>query len=120
MAFIRDGALDALLADIRDNTTTLHICSSEPTNYAGVTGSTLGNKATPSIAAPSDRTPNGREVVISAITDGTVDGTGTATSWALTSGSVLYAAGSLSSSQAVTSGNTFTLTSYTIGVPDAT
>jgi hypothetical protein len=61
-------------------------------------------------------------VVVTAITDGTVSGTGTAAYWAITktSTSTLIATGSLTSSQAVTSGNTFTLDAINIAIRDAT
>jgi hypothetical protein len=89
--------------------------------YAEATSTyTLGNSTSLSIAAPSDRTGGGREVVIAAISDGSVSGTGTATHYAIvdTSNSRLLATGSLSASQSVTSGNTFSLASFTIGIPD--
>jgi len=50
---------------------------------------------------------------------GSITGTGTATHYAISNGSdTLYATGSLSASQAVTSGNTFTLAAFTIAIPD--
>lgn len=122
MPMITDSALDALLNYIDTNGEKLHICSAEPANYAGVAGVTLGNKTSPAIAAPSDRSPNGREIVVAAISDGSVTGTGTATHWCIVKDSAtseLLAAGALASSQGVSSGNTFTLTQFAIGVPDA-
>ena len=122
MAFIADYILDLALAELDVNATHLYICSAEPTTFAQATTTyALGSKATPTISAPTDRTPNGRKVTISQITDGTVSGIGTATLWALTktTGSTLMATGSLSAGQAVTSGNTFTLASFDIGIPDA-
>jgi hypothetical protein len=119
MAMISDGAKDALLDEIRTNVTTLYICNAEPGTYAQASSTyALGSKSSPTIGTAGDASPNGRKVTVSAITDGTVSATDTASHWALTSGSVLYAAGSLSSSQSVTSGNTFTLTSFDIRVPD--
>lgn len=122
MPYIPDTALDALLNDIQDNVEALHICSAEPANYAGLAAVDLGNKQTPTMAEPSDRGGGGRECVVSAITDGNVTATDTATHWAIvkdTATSKLLAAGVLSAPQAVTSGNTFTLTQFAIGVPDA-
>lgn len=122
MPYIPDASMDLLLNDIQDNVEALHICSAEPTTYAEVATYDLGNKATPTVAEPSDRTPNGREVVISAISDGSVTSNGTATHWALVKDSAtsrLLATGALSASQTVTNGNTFTLTQFAIGVPDA-
>lgn len=121
MAWVSDEVLDQGLDWLDTNGTRLDICSQEPTTYTEATSTyTLGNKTSINPAAPSDRSPNGREVVIAAITDGTVTGTGTATHWALSNGSdTLVATGSLSASQAVTSGNTFTLTEFAVGIPDA-
>ena len=120
MPFLPDNSLDALLNYVQDSVTVLHICSAEPTTYAEATTTyDLGNKAAPSIAEPSDRTPNGRECVITAITDGSVTADGDASHWALVSGSELLAAGALGSTQTVTNGNPFTLPQFAFGVPDA-
>ena len=120
MAFIIDAALDALLAEISSNATILTITSQEATTRTeAVTTFALGNKTPPSFTGPADRSPNGRKVAVDAITDGTVSATGTATHYAIVDGTRLLATGSLSSSQPVTSGNTFTLTSFDVGVPDA-
>ena len=102
-------------------TENLYITSAEATTYTeAFTTFKLGTKAAPTIAAPSDRGGGGREVVASASTDGTVNTTGTATHYALTddSATLLLAAGSLTAPQAVTATNTFTLTSFAIGIPD--
>lgn len=119
MPMIADQALDAALSYIDTNATILHINSSEPTSYALAGSTSLGNKTPPVINAPTDRAPNGREIIVQAVTDGSVTADGTASHWSLVSGSVLLAAGALSSSQAVSNGNTFTLTQFAIGIPDA-
>lgn len=122
MPLIADYVLDAALAKLDTEATRLDICSVEPATYAAATSTnTLGNKTGISVGAPADRTPNGRRVTVSAITDGTVTGTGTASHWALTdpSNSRLLATGALAASQAVTSGNVFTLGAFDIGIPDA-
>ena len=63
---------------------------------------------------------DGRRVIVPAITDGSVTATQTAGWWALTNGAaILVAAGALSSSQGVTSGNTFTLDAISITIRDA-
>ena len=81
---------------------------------------TLGNSTSLSICAPQDRAGGGREVVVAAITDGSVTGTGTATHYAIvdTVNSRLLATSTLTASQSVTSGNTFTLSSVAVGIPD--
>jgi hypothetical protein len=99
----------------------LDITSQEATTYANATSTySLGNSTSLSIAAPSDRVAGGRQVVVAAISDGSVTATGTATHYAIvdTVNSRLLATGSLTASQPVTSGNTFTLGSFTIGIPD--
>jgi hypothetical protein len=125
MALIVDAVFDAGLAVIQTNGTRIDLCSSEPTTYAQATSTlTLGNKTGLTVGAPQDGITNGRRVVVPAIASGSpgaVTGTGTATHWALTNGSsTLYATGALTSSQAVTSGNTFTLDAISIGIADAT
>ena len=61
------------------------------------------------------------EQVVAAITDGSVTANGTASHWAITDtgNSRLLATGALAASQAVSSGNTFTLGAFDIGIPDA-
>jgi hypothetical protein len=123
MALISDYCFDLALAYIDTNANRLDICSQEPATYTAATVTyTLGNKTSLSVGAPTDRTPNGRMVTVAAITDGTVTGTATATHWAIsdTGNSRLIATGQLSASQAVTSGNTFTLAAFNIGIADAT
>jgi hypothetical protein len=97
------------------------ITSQEAVDYTGANSTyALGNSTSLSIGAPADRTGGGREVTVSAISDGTVTGSGTATHYAIvdTANSRLLATGSLTTSQVVTSGNTFSLGSFTIGIPD--
>ena len=120
MTFIADTVFDNGLTTVDTNGTRLDICSQEPTTYAEATSTyTLGNDTVNTGAAEAGAT-DGRRVIVPAITAGSVTGTGTATHWALTNGSsVLYATGSLSSSQAVTSGNTFTLDAVSITIRDA-
>lgn len=120
MAYIIDAALDAAVQYIATNTTHLYITSAEAANYNEASNTLkLGTKAGPAFTGPADGTPNGRQTQVNAITDGTVDADGTAAFWALTTGSVLLATGALGSSQAVVNGNTFTLTAFTVRVPDA-
>lgn len=122
MSLVADRCLDAALQVLTSEVNRLDICSSEPTTYTQATSTyTLGNKTSPTVGSPADASPNGRKVTVSAITNGTVTGTGTAGYWALvdTGNSRLLAAGPLSSTQAVTSGNTFTLTAFDVRIPDA-
>lgn len=122
MPMINDLAFDAALGWIISNSSHLYICSTEPTTYTQATSTyALGNKAAPSIGAAADGSPNGRSIIVAAISGGSVTGTGTAAYWALvdSTNSRLVATKALSSSQSVTSGNTFSLTAITINIPDA-
>ena len=122
MAYLNDYVLDAALSKLDTEANRLDICTQEPVDYTGATSTyTKGNKTALSVGAPEDRTPNGRKVVVAAITDGSVTGDGTVTHWAIvdTGNTRLLATGALASSQAVTNGNTFTLAAFDIGIPDA-
>lgn len=121
-AFLTDNAIDALLNYIKNNAEVLHICSAQPTAYGDIATYSLGSKSTPTIGSPANGDTSGRKITISAITDGTVSGTGTATHWALVdvTGTELLFSQALSSSQGVTSGNTFTLPAIDIENPDPT
>lgn len=117
MPFINDRVFDLGLNVLDTEANRLDICSSEPATYTAATSTnTLGNKTALSIGAPAAGSPSGRKVTVAAITDGTVTGTATATHWAITDtvNSRLLATGALSASQAVTSGNTFTLAAFDI------
>jgi hypothetical protein len=121
MAFLNDKVFDSGLSVLDTTGNRLDICSTAPTTYAEATSTyTLGNKTSLSIGAPADRSGGGREVTVAAFTDGSVTGTGTAAYYAIvdTSLTLLLAQGSLSSSQSVTSGNTFSISAFKIGIPD--
>ena len=121
-AFFCDAAKDAALQYITTNGNELVICSQLPATYTEAhTTYKLGTKASPTIGSPADDGTAGRKITVSAITDGSVSGSGTASHFAITKTgtSELLAAGPLSSSQSVTSGNTFTLTAFDIKLPDA-
>lgn len=122
MAFVADRVLDLGLNVLDTEANRLDVCSQEPVTYAGATSTyTLGNKTSLSIGAPAARTPSGRKVTVAAITGASITATGTASHWAITdtANSRLLATGALASSQAVTSGNTFDLAAYDIGIPNA-
>ena len=121
MATLSDRVYDNGLSVLDTEANKILLTSQEATDYTGANVTfALGNSATLSIAAPSDRTGGGREVVVAAVSDGSVTATGTATHYAIvdTVNSRLLATGSLTTSQSVASGNTFSLGSFTIGIPD--
>ncbi len=121
MATLNDRVFDNGLSVLDTEANAIHVTSQEAADYAGATSTyTLGNSTSLSIGAPADRTGGGREVTVAQITDGSITGTGTATHYAIvdTVNSRLLATGALTASQSVTSGNTFTLASFKIGIPD--
>lgn len=121
MATLADRCFDNGLTVLDTEASRIDVCSQEPTTYAEATSTyTLGNSTSLSGAAPSDRSGGGREVVFAAITDGSITGTGTATHYAIVdvSNTRLLVTGSLSASQSVTNGNSFTGASFAVGIPD--
>lgn len=122
-ATLHNDIYDTGLSQLTTIVENLYICSQQPTTFAEATTTyKLGTKAAPTITGPTDKAGGGREVTVGAISDGTVDTTGTATWFALcdNSASKLLAAQELNASQGVTQGNPFTLTSHKVGVPAPT
>lgn len=127
MVYLNDRVLDFGIDILNTEADRIDICTQEPTTYTEATSTyTKGNKdhgaSGSAFGAPADRTPTGRKVSSTAVTDGAVTGTGTVTHYAVTEvgNTRLLAANSLASSQAVTSGNVFSLPSFDIGIPDPT
>lgn len=123
MAYLNDRVFDEGLSVLDLEANEVHVTSAEATDFTEATSTyTLGLSSSLSIAAPSDRTGGGRKVTVTAIDDGTISGTGTVTHYALvdTVNSRLLATAALTASQSVTTGNTFTLATFDIGIPDPT
>ena len=121
MAFLNDRVFDNGLTTLDTEANAIHVTSQEATTYAEATSTyTLGNSTSLSIGAPADRTGGGRKVTVAAISDGSITADGTATHYAIvdTANSRLLATAALTASQSVTNGNTFTLATFDIGVPD--
>ena len=120
MATLNDRVYDNGLGILATEGTRIDICSAEPATYTAATSTnSLGNKTAITISAPAAKAGGGREVTISAVSGGSVTATGTAAYWAISdpTNSRLLATGALSASQSVTSGNTFSLASFKIGIP---
>lgn len=123
MASISDYVLDAALTKLDTEANAIHITSQEATTYTQATSTySLGSATSISIGAPQNRSAGGREVVLANVTGGSVSANGTADTFAIvdTTNSRLLATGDLQTSQTVASGNTFTLSSISIGIPDPT
>src|SRR5215207_5241982 len=120
-AFVHDDAMDAALTAL-DAAIRIYLCSAQPVNYTEATSTyDLGYKdfgAGGCFSAPANRTPTGRKIASTAITDGTVTDTGLATHWGAVDGSKLWVAGPLGASQNVTSGNAFSMATFEVGMPD--
>ena len=121
MPTVADRVLDNGLTVLDTEASRVDITSQESTTYAEATSThTLGNTTSISISAPADRTGGGRKVTLAAVTGASVTGTGTATHYAITdvSNTRLLVTGTLTASQSVTSGNTFSLEALDVGIPD--
>ena len=121
VASLESRVLDFGLNVLDTETAFISVTSAEPTTIAvAATSGLLGYKtgaAGALFGAPVNGTPNGREVASVAISDGTITTSGTASWWAAYAAGTLHAHGTLSGSQVVTAGNTFTLASFTIKIP---
>ena len=123
MATLHTDVLDNGLSVLNSATTTIHITSQEATANSGANLYSLGS-ASISIGAPTTRydsnnAQDGRKVVAPSITGASVATSGTASHYAIVDSTRLLATGSLTGGgQAVTSGNTFSLATFDIGIPD--
>jgi hypothetical protein len=121
--WLSDAVLDGGLDFLDTNGTRIDIQKTQhAASYSEATtdgANSLGYKTGVNIGAPEPGTTNGRMVTVPVITDGTVTETGNADYFSITNGSdTLYVTGTLSAQQAVTDGNVFTLTEFTIRIPD--
>src|SRR3954466_8117176 len=113
--------LDFGLNVLDTESTHIHICSAEPTDFTNVASVTLGNKnfgagnVTGSPTTGSGNA-NSRKVATAAVTDGTVTAGGTGTHWAITdqTNSRLNATGPLPVPLVVVSGSQWTIGSFEI------
>jgi len=121
MATLNNRVFDNGLSVLDLEANEIHVTSQEAADYTGATSTySLGSSSSLSIGAPQDRVGGGREVVVASISDGVISGNGTVTHYAIvdTANSRLLATGEITVPQVVTSGNTFTLSSITVGIPD--
>jgi len=125
MANINDAVLDAAIQYIIDNAENIYVLSADPgLNYGNIATYKLGTKAAPLALVgtnPKDGSPNGRRVEYDAISDGVVDAAGTATHFAITddSASRILASAPLSVNKDLAMGSPWTLTAFSITIPDA-
>lgn len=123
MAYLNDRVFDFGLSILDTEANAVYVTSAEAADYTEATSTyALGNSTSLAIDSPTNRTGGGRKVTVQAISDGSITGTGTVTHYALvdTVNSRLLATAALTAVQSVTNGNTFTLASFDIGIPDPT
>lgn len=121
MATLADRVYDEGLSILSTEADKILLTSQEATTYTEANSTyALGNSTSLTIASPSDRPNGGREVIVAAVEDGNITASGTTTHYAIvdTVNSRLLATSSLTENQVVETGNTFTLGSFTIGIPD--
>jgi len=121
MPSLGNQVFDNGLNHITNNTEKLYLLSADPgLTWANIATYALASKSGPLVASPTDRTAGGREVIISAVTDGLVTGTGNADFYALTddSESNILVSGTLTSTLSVTTGGVFATEAFAVGIPD--
>ena len=121
MATLNNRVFDNGLTVLDTEANEIHVTSQEATSYLEATDTySLGESSSLTVSTPQDRTGGGREVIVAAITDGAITTNGTATHYAVvdTANSRLLVTGALTESQVVTSGNSFALASFNVGIPD--
>ena len=117
--FTDDSVLDAALDDIATSTV-MHLCSSQPANYAAVAGASLADVALTGVDfTNANGDVSGRKVTVAAKSGVTVDATGTGNHVALVTGSVLKHV-TTCNSIAVTSGGTVDFPAFDIEFADVT
>lgn len=122
MAHIHDDVLDNGVKYVDDNVENVYLLSADPAlDFSKITTYKLGTKASPTCGAPEDGASTGRRVVFSAITDGVVNAAGKATHFAVTddSASKILCSGPLGADLDVATGSPWTLTAFSVTIPDA-
>lgn len=122
--FFVDAAFDAALG-VLDNATTMHVCSAQPANHAGIAAVSLADVAMTAGAGNGDYSAlangdvSGRKITVIAQTAIPVDATGTANHLAGTDGTTLDWV-TTCTSQALTSGNTVDTPNFDLEINDPT
>lgn len=120
MAAITDAVLDLSLAELTASADTLHLCTSEPTNYTDILTKDVGTKTSLSVSSPGARPGGGRRVTITGFIDGSGIANGNATWYALSNGTdTMLAKGELGATLAVENGGTFALPTFYVGIGPA-
>jgi hypothetical protein len=112
---VDSSVLDAALDNIATSTI-LHVCSAEPSNFAGIAAVSLANVTMAGgDFVKSAGSPTGRRTTVGAKSAFPVTATGTANHVALATGSVLKYV-TTATAQALTSGNTVSTPAWTVTI----
>lgn len=123
--FADDSIMNAALA-VADNGTTLHVCSGQPANHAGIAAVSLASVSMTAGSGNGDYTvadgdTSGRKLTVLAQTGLTIASSGTATHIATTDGSTLLLVTTCTSQALVANGsNTVDVPAFDYEVGDPT
>lgn len=114
-----DAMLDAALNYIKNNVTTMHVCSSQPADRAAAIAASLADVAFGSADVTlGNGDTNGRKATMAQKSSVPIDASGTATHIALIDGTnLLYV--TTCTSQALTAGGTVTVPAWDVEIADA-
>lgn len=119
---VGDRVIDRGLTVFQAEATAIYVCAFEPTTFGDATAGLIGSKtfsagsAGTLLSAPASSASGGRKVNVTAITDGTIINSGTATAWAVVDvlNARLLAAGVLANALTGKVGQYFRLSPYEI------
>ena len=121
MTMLHDDIYDNGLGQLETIVENFYLCNADPElTWANIASYAVGSKAAPTISAPQDRAGgDGREVVVSAILDGTASASDMATHFALTDDSEtkVLVSGPVETNINLTNGFSFTTSEFAIGIP---
>ena len=133
--FVNDGAADALLGYVSANSTLMILCQNQPATFTAAITPSTGSASTncklgqstfsaTNFTGPTTASPDGRKLVTDQVTGLSITVTSTLADHVAivssTTASLLLLVTTISNSQAVTTGNTATINSFTHRVADAT
>ena len=116
---VRDAAMDALLDNIGNAATTMHVCSGDPADRAAVIANSLGNVAVNSAQmTKANGDVSGRKGTWAQQSIAAASASGTAAVVCIIDATVLLLKADLANTQAITSGNPITVNAFDHEVRD--
>lgn len=114
---VPDAIIDLMLAEAEG--TTIHICSAEPANYAGISAVELASGTISGSYAKANGDTSGRKNTLPAQSDLNIDASGTATHVVVSNGTDTMKLVTTCTSQALTSGGTVSTSAFAHEIQDA-